>query len=213
MIPVSLAWKRPVDGMELDQAARATTTLDVTSNEIFVPRTDRTQDVAYEVTNLEDPIVMRFVNAHREDKMLEFLSRFGRLSAETMYRIAVEFEANLLLTHLLASTTQLPGETVKDRVEWVNNMLATTTLKPSFDYSGPGQTARVVLHPQNLLGLMAMEVALAHEAGAAVGQCANCGKLYLTGPLTSRRSSALYCSDRCRVASNRKAKKEGASNG
>lgn len=209
MIPVSLAWKRPVDGMEIDKAAGTVTVLDVASNEIFVPRTDRTQDVTYQVTNLEDPIVMRFVNAHRENSLLDFLSRFGRLSANPMYRLEVELEARLLLTHLLSSTTHFAHEPVKDRVRWVNEMLSHADLKASFDYAGPGQSAQVVLHPQDLLGLMAMEVALAHEAGAVVGQCANCGKLYLTGPLTGRRSSAVYCSDKCRVAANRKSKKEG----
>jgi len=199
MVPVSLAWKRPLDGMEIIEAAQPTSIMGKTGNEVYVPRTDRTQDQIYEVTNLANPIALRFINANRENKTLDFLARFGRLGPATMYVLDVEHEAKLLTTYLLASTAQSP----KERVRWANELLNHTRLKASFDYAGPNQAARVVFHPEDLLGLMAMEIALAHEAGAVVGQCAHCGTLYLTGPLTGRRSSAVYCSDRCRVAAAR----------
>ncbi|RWO75257.1 MAG: hypothetical protein EOS18_31405 [Mesorhizobium sp.] len=198
MTPVQLNWKRPADGMEEVKAARFTDWLGKTDNRVFAPKSNTPLlDVQYKIENLEDPVVLRFINARRENKLLEFVSRFGQLDNKTMYVIKVEFAADELENRLHYSTSTPPRE----RTRWVNAMLEHVPLKASFDDS-----ARIVLHPTSLYGLMALEVALAHEAGAVVASCAHCGTVYLTGPLTWRRSHSVYCSVRCRVAASRKRK-------
>ena len=92
----------------------------------------------------------------------------------------------------------------KRKAIYVNALLEDTPTKLSFDWDSDTDSERLTLHPENLFGLMALEVALAHEAGATATACEHCGKFFLTGPLTGRRSHSKYCSDRCRVAAMRK---------
>ena len=62
---------------------------------------------------------------------------------------------------------------------------------------------QLTLRAKSLQGLMLMETAFVATNGARVTDCERCGKTFLTGPLTGRRSHAKYCSDRCRVAAMR----------
>jgi len=48
------------------------------------------------------------------------------------------------------------------------------------------------------------------EVHNAKSSCLHCGEVIVTGTGTGRRSSAKYCSDRCRVASMRERKKAEA---
>ncbi len=48
---------------------------------------------------------------------------------------------------------------------------------------------------------------LGSEIGERLAICPHCGKEFATGHLTGRRSSALYCASRCRVAAWRKRQK------
>ncbi|RWL47201.1 MAG: hypothetical protein EOR60_09560 [Mesorhizobium sp.] len=87
----------------------------------------------------------------------------------------------------------------------MNDLLQNSTMMSlGFDYLGPNQTKRMVLRPRSLFDLMCAEVALAADVDAALTSCENCSKLFYTGHLTGRRSTARYCSDRCRAAANRR---------
>ena len=77
-------------------------------------------------------------------------------------------------------------------------------MRVSFDQARDEQPARLVLRPKSLRDFMCLEVAIAHEAGAITTECEHCFKVYVTGPLTGRRSHSKYCADRCRVAAMRK---------
>ena len=72
MIPITLQWKRPVDGVEKIE--------DEAGIEVFAPRSNRIEDFALHVTNLEDPVALRFINGlHLDQTQTGFLSRFGML--------------------------------------------------------------------------------------------------------------------------------------
>ena len=49
----------------------------------------------------------------------------------------------------------------------------------------------------DLLEFMTMEIAKIALEGAKVATCERCHNLFLTGTSASRRSHAMYCSDRC----------------
>ena len=61
----------------------------------------------------------------------------------------------------------------------------------------------MLLECPHLTQFMTMEIAMIAMHGAKLGTCEHCGAVFLTGPLTGRRSHAKYCSDRCRVAAMR----------
>ena len=89
-------------------------------------------------------------------------------------------------------------------------ILQSQTFSPRFEkLSGHGRS-RLIMRPSSLDDLMIMEGAIAADEGAIAVRCSHCQKLFLIGPLTGRRSHAVYCSDRCRVAAMRvrKASKE-----
>jgi hypothetical protein len=63
---------------------------------------------------------------------------------------------------------------------------------------------RITLFARSLIGLMRMEAAMIVTNDVRLAKCENDGVLFLTGPLTGRRSHAKFCSDRCRVAAMRR---------
>jgi putative ABC transport system substrate-binding protein len=63
--------------------------------------------------------------------------------------------------------------------------------------------AAMILTTDSLLSFMHMEVAVAAANGARLTSCKRCGDVFLTGKLTKRRSTAKYCSDRCRIGAHR----------
>jgi hypothetical protein len=62
---------------------------------------------------------------------------------------------------------------------------------------------RMVIAVHDVLDFMRIEVAMVAESGARLARCESCDDVFLTGPLTNRRSTARYCRDRCRVNAHR----------
>lgn len=215
MIPVRLKWRRCRDGVDMQSGVYREVTDDLPNGEVFVcasgdklfvPRSDRFEDVTYRVANLENPIVLHFINCFELGGETAaygaFLSRFGMPTKEPEAHIAeVDDFANQFTAGLALATNV---ENTSERARNANHFLKGVHLTPAFDYDGPDGRGQLVLQPDTLLGFMAMEVALAHEAGATLTSCSHCKRFYLTGPLTGRRSHSRYCSDRCRVAAMRK---------
>lgn len=219
MIPVRLKWRRCLDGVDTKYGVygEVTDTLPngqvhvyVSGDTLFVERSDRFDDVTYRVANLENPIVLHFINCFESGNEPAaygaFLSRFGMPIRKAEVHIAeMDHLANQFTVGLALSTNI---ENTSDKALSTNDFLKNVHLIPTFEFDGPDAAGRLVLQPDSLLGFMAMEVALAHESGAALTSCSHCKKFYLTGPLTGRRSHSRYCSDRCRVAAMRKRNKQ-----
>jgi hypothetical protein len=83
-------------------------------------------------------------------------------------------------------------------------------LEPAFHLEGG--KPRMLLQCPDLPSFMRMEIALVALEGAKLATCAHCPNLFITGATTTRRSHAIYCSDRCRVAAMRKRKMGGMHN-
>lgn len=206
MYGLSLEWQKCPDGVDLIDLGPEVPGETIVQTKPwgwnFRPRSDRRVSVRYEISNLENPIALRFVNARSDEAAAEFLSRFGMLSIDETERDRDSFHHQRMGMHdwLRHATSGEPGVAASA----VNSLLSGVTLSPSFDFSAPGGTGHLSLRPRSLAAFMSMEVALAALHDARLAACDHCGKAFLTGPLTGRRSHAKYCSDRCRVAAMRK---------
>ena len=86
----------------------------------------------------------------------------------------------MLHAQLLAA---LPDD-VSERVKLIDEALKSAPLNASYRLFGPEGRGQLVVRVKSLLGFMATEVALAHEAEAELRHCQRCGDLYFVGHLT-----------------------------
>src|SRR5262249_29239044 len=160
-------------------------------------RSDRRAPLVREFSNLENPIVIRFVNATDEAKLFHFLKMWGLPSSEPERYDPrreilpnMEIRADILakqrkLRHLLESAAS--GDLTKMTVSNLTFMVR----------------SKGILSADNLLSFMEMEIAMAALNGIRIGRCEYCGDVFLTGKLTENRATKIYCSDKHRVAGNR----------
>lgn len=202
MIPIHLNWPVPADGAELSQ--------DADGAKILQAASARTKATDYEVVNLEDPLSIRFVNAKSETELIAFVSRFGFLQIFASTPNSQHFNYLESVRDEIEELLAMSSHEAKLWVRHANKLLQNTALHPTFEFSADEGRQRIIFRPSTLEDLMFMECAVALEVGAVLARCEHCGKAFLTGPLTGRRSHAKFCSDRCRVAAMRarKAAKE-----
>lgn len=179
-------------------------------------KSDRRELVRYPLTQkfvLEDPLVLRFINATTEDELIKFFGRFGLTGyVGKKDETPVEFAVDLrdALTAVLKKATSEDSGVVGPAV---SRLLENIKLRPVFDYLGDEQSARLALRAGTLQGFMSMEIAVAALVGARLGRCKSCGSFFLTGPMTDRRArrgEVGFCGDACRQRNHRMREKEGA---
>ncbi|MBY5501258.1 hypothetical protein HFO82_21925 [Rhizobium leguminosarum] len=202
MIPIKLHWERRVDGFEKDPDR---------PDELRA-RSHRTDPLIHEIADLEDPVFLHLVNCRTDKDLIAFLYRYGspmNFNDDVLHLPIVRGMAEGLRTQAMSTIGKHLSP--QERAHFVNEALSNVNLRPSFVYSEQTGRGRLILEADTLHGFMMMEHSLAYEAGAVATSCERCDKLFLTGPLTGRRSHAKFCSDRCRVAAMRarNAVKEG----
>lgn len=202
MIGLSLEWERPLDGAEIifDDDKWAV-------GGVVRSRSARFAPVHLETTNFENPASVAFVNAAEHEALISYVSRFG-IPAGPL--IGKELVGDLYSGAVLPSVNALRENVRKvlfadlgrvEDVAQINDLIKNAEILTRFDYVEGRH--RLVFRPPTLADFLLLEAALAREAGAVARNCEHCGKAFLTGPLTARRSTARYCSDRCRVAAMR----------
>jgi hypothetical protein len=197
-------------------------------DKVYRYRTKRTETERVVLADLEDPIVIAFVNATDDEERQRFFGRFGLpdltpwwhqrdtklwihggARQETGGLLPKEIHRDDILKdqsrfrRLLQSAG---GEDPGAAMTAVNSALAKHRefkLQPTIQLAGPRGIPRLLLKSESLLGFMLMETAMVVANGARLAECEQCGTLFLTGTLTGRRSHARFCSDRCRVAAMR----------
>ena len=165
-------------------------------------RSERTIPVTYEVTDLVNPVVVHLMNCRDDKDRQAFVARFGFLQPDDGWLGFMPMMERLqerMTIGLVHATPTRPQANI-----WMNEVAKRVSLKPSFEISSEGGALRLVMHPDSLVSFMALEIALAARGGRRPPPCQHCDKVYLTGPLTGRRSHSKYCADRCRVAAMRK---------
>jgi hypothetical protein len=173
----------------------------------FTHRSDRCQrETVRDMSGLEDTVVVRFVNATDDDKRITFMWRFGlpfphigvRSVSEHRPSIPSEFisgaqrELRLLLARAGSGDAAVAMEAAN------RSLVGAGGLHLSMVYND-----RMVIAVHDVLDFMHIEVAMVAASGARLARCESCNDMFLTGPLTNRRSTARYCRDRCRVNAHR----------
>src|SRR5689334_787395 len=102
MYPVRLTWKRPADGVEVVQDEALGARLYFGGDgRVARMRSQKSEPLTCEIQNLEDPIVLRFINCRNDHDRTAFLGRFGFLRrGEVQSLSAFEFEQNLQVSRL-----------------------------------------------------------------------------------------------------------------
>jgi hypothetical protein len=183
----------------------------------FESRTDRREPLRLEMENLENPVVVEFINAREDADLLKFFSRFGLLYEaafnDDMRVFGERFLAEWNRDYVINKQKELrdwlvraTGPNQADTLRAINESLGQARaidLTPTFELEAVTGTPRMLLKCEDLMQFMTMEIAMVAMHGVKLGTCEHCGAVFLTGPLTGRRSHAKYCSDRCRVAAMR----------
>ncbi|MFI0847331.1 hypothetical protein [Mesorhizobium sp. IMUNJ 23232] len=204
MIPILLEWKKPKGKVVLER--RPWPDVESAQYECVVAEGGDV-DIALRSINLENPIALKYINCRTDDDLLTFVSLygdpfgFGDLKYRPVYRYLTDTD------YLELALFALAGERQNRNRSHIEAVLHDIRLKPVFEFFDSGK-ARVIMSAPSLYAFMAMEVAAAGEAGATLRKCAHCQELFLIGPMTNRRDTAIYCRDRCRVYASR-ARKAG----
>ena len=180
----------------------------------FRRRTDRIERLRLVTVDLADPVVLQFVNAR--DDLVPFMSKYTDGSLDGVSHLLTFHEdrpgsplgiQNKLREMLLSAGGDEPIDPLIQMVsEPLPIALTPINLRPAFNLERG--KPRMLLRCADLMMFMQMEIAMVALEGAKVVICEHCRDLLLTGPSTSRRSDASFCSDRCRVAAMRARKKE-----
>jgi hypothetical protein len=213
---LTLNYRRCLDGVELVDLSKGRGTTDgEPSYPVFRYRTDLCEDRQTTFTDLRDPVVLKFVNATSDEERQLFLGEFG-ISYDFLLR---KLPPNLDVHPSITAMRLIHRDDVLVRQDLytlllskagVDNIAAlkeinrhTIDLRPTFNLGGPHGSPRMNVQTHSLFSFMLLETAMAIIHGARLAACEKCGAVFLTGPLTGRRSHARFCSDRCRVAAMR----------
>jgi hypothetical protein len=190
---------------------------------VFRCRTDRHEPCVRTIEDLESPVVVAFVNATDDKKRQLFFGQFG-LGTETDKLV---WNRGPYRTHKATVGVLSRADTVEHQAQCkellriaggddraaaqaaVNSAIGgigatgLNGLTPVLHLADPRGASRLLLKSDSLLGFMRMEIAMVVANGARSAECEKCNTMFITGPLTGRRSHARFCSDRCRVAAMR----------
>ena len=208
---MSSRWRSPAcssrtqrcpDGVEL--------AADEEGRRFFRPRTDRREPVRLEMQDLENSVVVEFINARDDEKLTKFVTKFGGIYEESEFnnpqaRAAQEQGARKLGVVISAHKPDIFGvqyDQIVSSQRWLKRVLVGATgddlarvlnainqlgrayLSPIFNLAGEGGAPQMLLRCQHLRNFMTMEVAFAGLQRAKLATCEHCGDIILTGPLT-----------------------------
>jgi hypothetical protein len=178
----------------------------------FISSRRSTKDIVY--SSLEDSLVaIKFANIPTGD--VDGLSKFQSIYG-LMYPPVHQLESVWLLRGQIRSILfgvlglsgfdeglriSVDNDALERLVERVNKWPPATQVHISDE-----QTIGWSLKAKSLVQYMQIEVLIAGWLEATMHRCKHCGDLFLSGATSRRRSDALFCRDRCRVANHRKSK-------
>jgi hypothetical protein len=173
----------------------------------FRPRSERREPIHVVTADLEDPVVLQFMNAR--DDLLPFMSRYSAGGVMTPLQPAEEWHTHInTIAHwqgLLRQKIVIAGS--PDQVDALVS-LSQPQIRLLASFHLRDGKPQMLAQCDHLLDFMRMEIGMIALNGAKLVTCEHCKNLFLTGPSTSRRVHATHCSDRCRVAAMRARKKE-----
>jgi hypothetical protein len=196
MLSIVYNTERCLDGLELVDG-------------YFRPRSERREPVHVVTADLNDLVVLQFVNARDADALLHFISKY---SAGDLYTSTdppkTRFTPNVSAAELADMQNYLRQKLASsDQVEALVSLSEPQIETKAAFFLRDGE-AQMLLRCHHLLDFMRMEVAMIAVEGVKLVTCGHCRNYFLTGRPASRRTDTQHCSDRCRVAAMRARKKE-----
>jgi hypothetical protein len=162
-------------------------------------RSAQREPLQLEINNLENPIVVDFVNAGDDEARAEFFEKFG-LWLWGNFVVETGVPQSQVLGHQDLFRGFLTKPLSSEDVEKLSYDMSLRPVLTAAKKRGP---PRLRLACGTLNDLMTMEIAMITTNGVHTTHCQHCHTMFVTGPLTWRRSHAKFCSDRCRVAAMR----------
>ncbi|MGA7328431.1 MAG: hypothetical protein WBX25_29060 [Rhodomicrobium sp.] len=162
-------------------------------NRYFIPVSKRRAPMRRTLENLEIPLCMALLNARDEMAIVSFFSWAG-LPRERSYTLGDAMK----LQRAVETQIEIASSDRRAAVSVINQQMLRrdAVVKPRLS-----EELRISLTVPGLMSFMIMEIAAIVEADAKLTTCEYelCGKKFLTGPHTNRRSTARFHSDKCRV--------------
>lgn len=155
---------------------------------------------------LDNPLVIRFVNARDDAARLRFLSRFG-----LPVRAGIEPAPRQLVSSVMAMQADLEGLLkLLNEKDWralavpLKEAMAGIRAGPlETDIDLTGEWPQRIMRARSPYAFMLLEIENAMCAGDRLGHCVQCGKAWLYGQRTKGRSTRRYCDTKCRKAAER----------
>ena len=219
-IGVEITWARCRDGVELhDYGSVAVpkfadeprfSLTGALSGRWIRNRSTEVQLYNLRLADLKNPLFEKFINCKSPQDFVEFVRDYGipgpssydGLDASETELSTLESVRDGIRRVMDKSVKGSPYECSSAYNSFVMSLRG-TALKPLLAIWRNTSAPSLCFQPVNLYGYMAMEVAMAISSAAALRTCLHCSSAFLAGPLTSKRSNAYYCSNRCRVAAQR----------
>ena len=156
---------------------------------------------------LEKPLVETFVNCDTRPKLINFMSKYGIPAWGGKYRD--EADNSLALIEMFRdAVSRVLGQYAGGEVAKASAVLRAdrdfADLRPVLSFPRDTTTPVLTFKVFAMLPFMCLEIGSIIAGGTTVKTCLNCGQVFVVGPSTNRRTTAHYCSNRCRVAHQRK---------
>jgi hypothetical protein len=157
---------------------------------------------------IENPLSQVFLNCQTDEQLVDFMGEFGipdwssRPKSETPLISVRRFKD--ALGSVLKSYQD--GD-VQKAVKLMQPDRSISDLRPVLTIQRGKTSPTMSLMCFSLASFMCLEVGAIIAGGATVKNCLNCGKIFVVGSATGRRTTAYYCSNRCRVAYQRRTAK------
>jgi len=220
-IGVEVTWARCRDGAELHDYGSSTTDPKLTHERLASLKgqasgvwiRNRSNDLhlyTLRLVDLKKPLFELFINCTSYQDLAGFVSEYGIPGPSTYDGLDAKETEVAAMESVRNGMRRIMDQNAKgtafECASAFNSFvlaLKGTALKPLLGIWQNANAPSLCFQPANLYGYMAMEVAMAISSAAALRTCRHCSAVFIAGPLTSKRSNAYYCSNRCRVAAQR----------
>jgi hypothetical protein len=154
---------------------------------------------------IEKPLVQTFINCRTGSQLLEFMNDFAipiwdRGSSAVPLNFVEGFRT------ACAGVMDLYQEgQVEEAAKLLSPDLNFADLRPVLSFVRGKRVPVFTLKVFSLSAFLCLELGSIIAGGATVKNCLNCGNMFVAGSATGRRTTSFYCSNRCRVAYQRRA--------
>jgi hypothetical protein len=166
----------------------------------FEALSDRWKTRVHELKDLSSLLVVQFINARDEARMLNFVQTYGLPLPGGREPVADCEEQRVHLETVL--TAFLDGRPIRGNSRaraFLETNAQRTVVNATLDFRVTSGL-RVALRAKSLAQFFLLEGMLAISNSLGCRRCDHCGDLFFVGAAVGRRASRRFCSERCRVA-------------